>query len=115
LDDRLPLLRFCRHYLLSSGFEPAVCPCLCTHPLHRAHHIGFLRQEGIAEVGGPSDVVCQQIECVGKRHQGLDARGPILLPGGLDLVGTREVFVLIEPLLRFHNLERIGARGQHLA
>jgi hypothetical protein len=83
--------------------------------LHRAHHIGLLSQERIPQICGPSNIVGQQPECVGKRYQGLDARVPVLPLGSVHQLSSLEVAVLPEPLLRLHDLQRIRARGQHLA
>ena len=47
--------------------------------------------------------------------QRLDARIPILLPGGAFELCTLKVSVLLEPLLRLGDLQWIRARRQHLA
>jgi len=50
-----------------------------------------------------------------KRHDCLDARIPVLLPRVVHPVRPVNCCFLPDPLLCFHNLQRIGARRQSLA
>jgi hypothetical protein len=104
-----------RHDLLGSAVQPAVSPGPRAHVLHRVHHISLLGQERIPKISGPLDITGQQFKRVRKAYQGLDARVPVLPPGGVHKLRSLDVAVLPEPLLRRHNLQRIGACGQHLA
>lgn len=103
------------HHLLAGGVQPAVRPGLRAHSLHRAHYVGLLGQERIPKVGSPADVVGQQIERIRKRYQRLDARVPVLQPGSVHQLSSLEVAVPPEPLVRFHDFQRIRTRRQYLA
>ena len=48
-------------------------------------------------------------------HQRLNTGIPILLAGSVYQLGALEVAILLQPLRRFHNLERVGGGHQYLA
>ena len=102
------------HLLLLGRLEVARILRLPAHPLHGVHHVGLLREEGVAEIGRPLDVVGEPLHDVGKRGQALDARVPVLLLDGVHQRLVLEVRVLRQPLLELHDLERIRGRREHL-
>ncbi len=103
------------HDLLRPAPQPAVGLGTRTHSLHGGHYIRLLAQKGISQIGRPTNVAAQQPERIGKGHQGLDAGIPILLASRIHQLLSLKSAVLLKPLLGFGNLERVGARRQHLA
>jgi hypothetical protein len=113
-DDRLLLDDLRLDRLLLGRLERPGPLGLLAHPLDGIHDVGLLREERVAEFGGPLDVVPEALDDVGQRRHRLDARVPRLLR---DLVSQRLVFqarVLREPLLELDDLERIGGRHEDL-
>jgi hypothetical protein len=115
LDGALAVLDICRNHLLRSGRQPAVGAGSRPHSLHRAHHIRLLRQESVSQIRSPLNVSAEQTQRIRKRYQSLNARIPILLSCGVDQLLPAKAAVPLEPLLRFHDLQRIRAGGQYLA
>jgi hypothetical protein len=70
----------------------------------------LLGQEGITQVGGPLNVVCQAFHNVRQRSHGLNARIPRLFLNcfGQSFLVAGEVLVPIQPLLELNNLQRIS-------
>ncbi len=115
LDGALVVLRVGGDHLLRRGRQPAVRLGPGSHSLHRAHHIGLLGQEGVPQVRGPADIVAQQLQRIRKRDQRLNTGIPVLLFGGIHQLRALKIAVLLNPLLRLDDLQRIRARGQYLA
>ena len=70
---------------------PGLLEVACRHrltaqALHRGHHVGLLREEGVAELLGPLQVVAHILQNPRERHQRLDAGVPALR---LQRVGQR--------------------------
>jgi hypothetical protein len=59
------------------------------HALHGIHYIALLRQESVAQIGGPLNVVSETFHHVGKGSHGLNAWIPRLLR---DSIGECLVF-----------------------
>jgi hypothetical protein len=53
-----------------------------SHALHSGHPVALLREEGVAEVGRPLDVVAQPLDDVGQPGEALNGRIPVLLLDG---------------------------------
>jgi hypothetical protein len=53
------------HFLLFIGFQIAFILSLFAHALHRIHDIALLRQESVAQVRGPLNVICQAFDDIG--------------------------------------------------
>ena len=107
------LLSFDR--LLLAGFESSRALGLGAHALDRVHHIGFLREESVSQLRGPSDIIAQLLDHVGHYHHGLDAGVPRLF---FRCIGQRlalQVLILSHPLLELNDLERVGGSDQGLA
>ena len=107
------LLSFDR--LLLAGFESSRALGLGAHALDRVHHIGFLREESVSQLRGPSDIIAQLLDHVGHYHHGLDAGVPRLF---FRCIGQRlalQVLILSHPLLELNDLERVGGSDQRLA
>src|SRR4029077_16853836 len=68
--------------LLLVGFQVALLLCLLAHPLHRVHHVLLLRQECIAQVRRPLNVIGQALDQVGQTGHRRDAGVPGLLGDG---------------------------------
>ena len=66
------------NFLLLVGGQCTTVLGLVAHPLNRIHHIFLLRQECIAKIGGPLDVISQALYDVGHRGHRLDTRIPRL-------------------------------------
>jgi len=85
-----------------------------SHPLHGVHHIALLREEGIAEVGRPLDVVAQAFDDVGQPGEPLNGRIPIfLLDGGGEGLAL-QVGVPGQPLLQLDDFKRVRRGGKRL-
>src|SRR6201993_820120 len=54
------------HLLLLGRFQIAGVLCLLAHALHGIHHVALLRQERVAEIGGPLNVVCESLTTSGR-------------------------------------------------
>ncbi len=65
--------------LLLGGFQIAGVLCLLAHTLDGIHHIGLLRQECIAQIRRPLNIVCEALYHFGQTGQGLNAGIPRLL------------------------------------
>jgi hypothetical protein len=85
------------------------------HPLYRVHHIGLLLQERISQVCGPPDVAREHRHGVGKRDQSLNARVPIHLLGRIDQLLAMQIPILLQPLPKLDNFQRIRAGREHLS
>ncbi len=77
------------------------------HGLNGVHHIRLLRQKRIAQVRGPANVMTENVQNIGKSDQCLNARIPVLLLSGVDPLSCRQIPVLLQPLLRVDDFERI--------
>ena len=65
--------------LLVVRLECAVLLCLCPEPLHSIHQVGFLREEGIPQIGRPLNLIRELFNDTGKGSQSLHTRVPVLL------------------------------------
>ncbi len=115
LNRTLTVLRVRRYHLLRGCRQPAIRLGARAHALHRSHYIGLLSQKRIAKISSPAEIVAEQVHRIRKRHQRLDARVPILLPGRIHPLRSLKVAVSLKPLLCFGDLKRISARRQNLA
>jgi hypothetical protein len=116
-NHALVLNRFGLDLLLLCGFQIAFFLRLFSHALHSLHHIGLLGQEGVAEIGGPLNVIGEALDHFREPGQSLHAWIPWLLRHsvGQFLFPILEVLVLREPLLELDDLKRIRRRRQHLS
>ncbi len=115
-DDHLLVLHRLRLDLeLLARLQCARALCLLAHALYRVHDVSLLRQECIAEVGSPLNVICKSLHHVGYRRHGLNARVPRLFLDGINERLIFEALVLREPLLKLNQLQRIGRGNQYLA
>ena len=82
------------------------------------HHVLRLVVVGVAEVGGPLQVVVQHVENVGECGERLDARVPVglRLGAGGNLIGRTVALRahLFEPLVGDGHLRRIRGGGENL-
>ena len=100
--------------LLLAGLESSRALRLCAHALDRVHHIGFLREESVSQLRGPSNIIAQLLDHVGHYRHGLDAGVPRLF---FHRIGQRfafQVLILSHPLLELNDLERVGGSDQRL-
>src|ERR1017187_5040030 len=84
LNRRLIPLHLCGDVLLPVGLELTGRHGLGAHPLHGIHYVRLLSKEGVAEIGGPTNVGAQPVDHVREDHQSLDTGVPILLACGID-------------------------------
>ena len=73
------------------------------------------REEGVAELGRPLDVVGQALDRVGQARHPLDAGVPRLLGHGVRQGLALQVLVLHQPLLKLDDLERVGGGHEDLS
>jgi len=96
------------YLLLLSRFQIAVVVSLFAHALHGIHHIALLRQESVAQICGPLNIVCHALHHIGQTCHRLNTWVPGLFS---DRVGQCFVFlfrVLQKPLLKLNEFEGIG-------
>jgi hypothetical protein len=113
-DDWLVLDDSGFNYLLLRGFQIALAFSFLAHALHGIHHIALLRQERIAHIGSPANVVGEALYHIGQSGQCLNTWIPWLF---CHSIGERLVFepwVLRQPLLELNDFEWIRGSGQHL-
>ena len=114
-DDHLFLLDHLRlDLLLLIGLQRPLFLRLLPHHLHRVHHLVLLRQEGVAQLGGPLDVVGQALDHLGHRRHRLDARVPGLLGDGVRQRLVLQVGMLRQVLVKRDDLEGIGGGDEGL-
>jgi len=94
--------------LLFGGFEVAFVLSFLAHALNRVHDILLLREEGIAQVRRPLDVISKALHDIGKCGHGLDTGIPRLLGDSIGECFIFEAGVFGQPLLQLNQLERIG-------
>src|SRR5246127_5011157 len=64
-DHALVFDDFRFYFLLLGRFQIALILGLLAHSLNGIHHIALLREEGVAKIGRPLDVVCQTLYHIG--------------------------------------------------
>ena len=95
-------------------FQIALVLRLGAQLLHGVHDIRLLSQEGFAQVRGPVQLFAHHREDLGKGDQRFHAEIPAhLVQGGIELLPL-EVFVLFDPAIRLHHLDRVGRGHQDL-
>ena len=78
------------------------------------HHLALLREESVAELRGPLDVVGEPFDDFGERGHRLDAGIPRLLRDRVGQCLVLEFRVLCQPLLQLDDLERVGGGDEGL-
>ena len=114
LDDRGAVLHFRRDLLLLGVLERALRDGLGAQRLRGRHHFLLLRQEGVAELLRPVELLAHHRQHLRKHGERLDRRVPGL---ALQRVFQRlalEARVRLHPPLRGDDFERIRRRHQHL-
>jgi hypothetical protein len=83
---------------------------LIAHSLDRIHHVLLLREEGIAEIRGPLNIVRQALNDIGQRRHRLNARLPRLLLDCFSelLLVFCETRISFQPLLQLNDLQRVS-------
>ena len=113
-DDLLAALGFLRNLLLFRCFQLFVRVGFGAQPLDSVHHIGLLRQHGVAEFLGPVELVTHHVEYRRRRDERSHAFiPPLLIDGGFQGV-VLEALVFLQPAAGLYDLERIGRRHHHL-
>ena len=113
-DHLLVLLLLNADLLLLVGDELVARLRLCAQPLYRIHHVGLLRQHGIAEILGPVDLVAHHRENIGCTGQRLDAVVPCLLVDRCLERIAFQILVGFHPAVGLHGLQGIGRSRQHI-
>jgi hypothetical protein len=75
----------------------------------------LLRQESIAQVRRPLNLIGQPFSHIGQRSKCLDARVPVLFFRRIHQRLAFEVFVLSQPLLKLDDFEWIRGGSQDLS
>jgi hypothetical protein len=101
-------------FLLPRRSQASIVQRPPAHPLDCAHDRRFLREKGLSEIGCPSNILVQLLQCIRYNHESLYAWVPSLFLGGIDQVLSTEVLVPLQPLACFHDLERIRAGHKDL-
>ncbi len=83
-------------------------------PLYRVEHVALLREEGVAEILRPLELVVHHRQRLRNRRQRLDARIPTLLLHGVLERLAGDLWIFLGPARGLDHLERIGRRHQHL-
>jgi hypothetical protein len=102
------------HFLLFSRFQITLILSFLAHALHRIHAIALLREECIAQIGGPLNVVCQPLYNIRESRKRLDAWIPGLFRHGVRERLVFQILIFVQPLLKLDDLERIRGRRQSL-
>jgi len=82
--------------------------------LHGVHDLAFLREERLAELPGPVELLVHAGEQLGKGEQGLDARVPVPVRGGAHRFVAGQSGVGARPARRLHDFQRVGRGHEHL-
>ena len=101
-------------FLLRVGLQRAGRLRLLPQALHGRYHVRLLSQEGLAERGGPLQVLIHALEERGKEDQRLHTGVPLLLGRRFHQRIRLERLVLVEPAVAIHNLERISRGCERL-
>ena len=102
-------------FLLRSGLEVAGLLGAIAHDLDGLHYVLRLVVVGVAEVGGPLQVLRHLVEDLGEGGEGFDAGVPagLRIGAGGDLL-RRRATLHVEPLVGGGDLRRIGgSREDH--
>ncbi len=113
-DDILPTIRACDHCLLGRGLE---CARFIRFRPKLLDHVGDvlrLVHLGVAEIGGPVEILAHLLHHGRKARESLHRRIPVLTVDPGEVVARDLVRVLVEPALRLDNLHGVCARWQHL-
>jgi hypothetical protein len=110
-DHTLALDDLGLHLLLLARFQITGVLRLLAHALHSIHQIALLRQESVAQIGGPLDVVCQALDYIGQSGHRLDTWIPGLLRDGIGECLILEPGIPRQPLLELDQFERV--RGSY--
>ena len=112
-DNLLVLLGLDRNLLLLGRGEFVLRLRAGAQPLDGVHHVGLLREHGVAELLRPVELAAHHVEDRRRRGQRLHAVVPALLVGsGFELIALQRLVVL-GPAIGLHDLERIGRGHQH--
>ncbi len=105
------------HDLLRRRPQTAGVVSLPAQALHGIHHIRLLRQEGVAELLRPLQLVIHHLDDARERHQRFDTGVPVHLieRRGEGVAPERGVVGVLEPAPGLRDLERIGRGHQDLA
>jgi len=82
--------------------------------LYRVHDIGLLREESVAQIFGPGQLVAHHVEHLRRRNQSFYAVIPLLFLNRVFQRFAFEIFVRGDPAARLHDFQRIGRRHHHL-
>ena len=109
-------LAFGRYLLLSVGPQRPRCRGLVAKTLDRIHDVSLLCHDGVAQLLRPVERSVHHPQDPRKRHQRLDAGIPRLCLGrGGKLVSLKvRMSGILEPTIRFDDLERVGRGHQDL-
>ena len=106
--------RRCRHLLLRRRLELTIGVSTCSKLLHGIEHLTLLRQEGVAELLSPFELVAHHLQRLRQRSQRLHARIPgLLLHRALERLAGH-VRIDLRPARRRDDLERIGRGHEDL-
>ena len=103
-DRALAVLLFRSDALLRRVRQTSVVAGGSAQPLDGVHHVGLLRKENVAEVGGPLNVTSEHAHDIREGHQGLHAGVPVLLLGGFHELLAAQTWILLHPLLSLSEL-----------
>jgi hypothetical protein len=105
-------LRFNFHLLVR--FQIALFLGLLAHALHRVHDVALLREESVAQVGGPLNIIGEPLHNIGKRRHGLNTGIPGLFRHRVHQGLVFQILVLSQPLLKLDEFQRVSRSRQNL-
>jgi hypothetical protein len=102
------VLGFCLHHLLLTGFQGPFALRFPSHPLHRIHHVRLLGEKRIPEISRPLDIAGHSLQSFRNSSERLHAWIPRLFRDCIFQRFVLEILVLVHPLLKLDNFERIS-------
>jgi hypothetical protein len=113
-DDLLAFLHLGLDLHLLGALQVADVDRLLAQALHGAEYAGLVRDEGLAQFGGPVELEAHHVDGLGELDQRANRRGES--DGGRGVVERRalERAVLEQPVARVEHFLRIRGRDQHL-
>ncbi len=112
--DRLAALRLGLHHLLRGRLQVPGRIGLGTQTLHRIHHVLLLRQESVAKLLRPVEILVHLLQHLRHGGERFDCRIPGLLRHGILERLAADLGIGLDPARRLNDLQRIGRCHQDL-
>jgi hypothetical protein len=98
------------------AFEITRVVRLVPEELDLIHNSGFVRENRIAELLRPLELLAHHVQDFGKRYERFDAGRPVLLLQRLGELHSLQICVVrqLDPTRRLYDLQRVRRRHQHI-